>query len=140
MSDQESAYVSETGESAFAVRIETGGHAFVGDEPADKGGGGLGPSPYQMLAAALGECTAMTVRWYARAQKWPLEHVAVEVVHEKEAVEGRPGKVDVFRKTVRITGAALSGDQHRKLADIAAKCPVQRTLENASVIVTAADG
>src|SRR5262245_28092570 len=79
MNDRVPAYVEETGESPFAVRIETGGHVLIGDEPVAEGGADLGPAPYQILTAALGECTAMTVRWYARKQGWPVDRVLVEV-------------------------------------------------------------
>jgi len=138
MSDRVRVYVEETGESPFAVRIETGGHVLVGDESAATGGADLGPAPYQMLTAALGECTSMTVRWYARQQGWPLEQVLVEVTHEKGEVEGRTGKVDMFHKIVAIRGDELTEAQRLKLLDVAAKCPVQRTLEsNASIITTA---
>ena len=83
------AHIVETGESAFAVSIEVSGHQLVGDEPLAKGGGDLGPAPYDLLLAALGECTAMTVRWYARQQNWPLETLA-----------NRPGNLPA------VTGAA----------------------------------
>jgi len=135
MSDQVQASISETGASPFSVRIETGGHVIVGDEPPTMGGADLGPAPYQLLAAALGECTAMTVRWYARQKGWPLEHVAVEITHGKEATEGHPGKTDLFRKTVHLRGD-LTPEQHRALIDIAGKCPVHRTLEATPLIVT----
>ena len=65
---QLSATVTETGESLYAKNINVSGHALKGDEPAASGGGNLGPAPYDMLLAALGECTAMTVRWYAKQQ------------------------------------------------------------------------
>lgn len=136
MSDLVTAYVSETGESDFAVRIETGGHRFTGDEPGEMGGRDLGPSPYQLLAAALGECTAMTVRWFARQQKWPVEHIAVEVTHRKVAREGQAGKVDLFEKAVAIRGDALTEEQRQRLIDVAAKCPVHRTLEGQAQIET----
>lgn len=136
MSERVSVHVSETGESVFAVRIESGKHVWGGDESVAMGGSDIGPAPYQMLAAALGECTAMTVRWYARRQGWPVEHVAVDVTHEKAAVDGHPGLVDVFRKTLHVKGLALTDEQRARLEDVAAKCPVQRTLEGAPVIIT----
>jgi putative redox protein len=135
MSDQVQASISETGASAFAVRIETGGHVIIGDEPPAAGGGDLGPAPYQLLAAALGECTAMTVRWYARQKNWPLEHVAVEITYEKGVVENRPGKTDIFHKTVHLRGD-LTPEQHRILIDVAGKCPVHRTLQSMPAITT----
>jgi putative redox protein len=75
------AHIVETGDSVFAVSIDVSGHQLIGDEPADQGGANLGPAPYDLLLAALGECTAMTVRWYARQQNWPLERVEVTLTH-----------------------------------------------------------
>lgn len=82
------AHIAETGESAFAVSIDVSGYHLIGDEPVEQGGGDLGPAPYDLLLAALGECTAMTVRWYARQQSWPLERVEVTLTHAKGTVEG----------------------------------------------------
>jgi putative redox protein len=124
------AHVIETGESAYAVNITVSGHALKGDEPVASGGGNLGPAPYDLLLAALGECTAMTVRWYALKQNWPLEKVEVKLTYQK--VE----KVDTFDKEVIVYGDALTPEQHKKLIDVAAKCPVQRTLESDIVIRT----
>ena len=134
------AHVSETGESAFAVRIEVSGFELTGDEPLDGGGANLGPAPYDLLVAALGACTAMTIRWYAREQNWPLERVEVDVTHSKGDVPGKSRKVDHFTKIIRIFGEGLSAEQHDKLVEIAAKCPVQRTLEGTPVISTVKAG
>lgn len=125
-----SATVAETGESLYAVNIAVSGHTLKGDEPVGSGGGNLGPAPYDMLLAALGECTAMTVRWYARQQNWPLEKVEVNLTYQKL------DKVDVFEKEVIVHGDTLTPDQRKKLVDVAAKCPVQRTLESDVVIRT----
>lgn len=125
-----SAQVEETGESAYAVSIDVSGHRIKGDEPVAFGGGNLGPAPYDLLLAALGECTAMTVRWYARQQQWPLEKVEVSLTHQKL------DKVDTFEKKVTVHGAALTPEQCRKLVEVAEKCPVQRTLQSDVVIRT----
>jgi putative redox protein len=127
---QISAHVTETGESAYAVSISVSGHTLKGDEPISFGGGDLGPAPYDLLLAALGECTAMTVRWYAIGQKWPLEKVEVKLTHQKI------DKVDTFEKQVIVHGDQLTLEQRQKLVDVAAKCPVQRTLESDVVIRT----
>lgn len=137
-----SAYVRETGESAYSVSVEVSGHSFTGDEPEHMGGGNLGPSPYDLLLAALGECTAMTVRWYALKMKWPLERVEVHLTHHKREVagtqqaEGKAGKIDVFTKEIYVYGDKLSEEQRQKLADVAAKCPVQRSMLATPVIQT----
>lgn len=128
------AHVAETGASGFAVAIEVSGHKLSGDEPEDSGGKNLGPSPYDYLVVALGECTAMTIRWYARQKNWPLEKVEVAVTHEKQKADGKP--IDVFTKSIALQGAQLSAEQRDKLFEVAAKCPVQRTLEGAPRIET----
>jgi len=125
---------SETGRSTFAVRIETSSHVLTGDEPVDAGGGGLGPSPFELLSAALAECTAMTVRWYARQQRWPVEHVSVVVDYGKRQLAGASSPVDVFEKTIFIRGAELTDEQRSRLFDVASKCPVQRVLESSPSI------
>lgn len=131
-----SAHVRETGESGFAVRIELPGHVLLGDEPEEAGGAGLGPAPYDLLLAALGECTAMTVRWYARRMNWPLDRVEVDLTHRKIPSEKTSGTSDLFTKEITLHGDALSDDQRQRLIDIASKCPVQRTLERGSRIIT----
>ncbi|MDX2464442.1 MAG: OsmC family protein [Porticoccus sp.] len=124
------AHVSETGESDYAVSIDVSGHNIKGDEPVDAGGKDIGPAPYDLLLAALGECTAMTVRWYALKQKWPMDKVEVKLTFQKV------NKVGVFEKQVMVYGDDLSDDQRQKLIDVAAKCPVQRTLEGKVAIKT----
>lgn len=124
--------------SPFAMAIEVSGHQILGDEPSEMGGLDLGPAPYDLLTAALAECTAMTVRWFARQKNWPLDHVDVVVYHEKAEVEGHPGKIDTFRKSVSVSGD-LSEDQRTRLLEVAARCPVHKTLEGAVQIATVSD-
>lgn len=124
------AYVTETAESAYSVDILVSGHKIKGDEPVSSGGENLGPAPYDLLLAALGECTAMTVRWYAKKYDWPLDKVEVKLSHRKI------DKVDNFEKQVIIHGDSLTEEQKKKLVEVAAKCPVQRTLQSNVVINT----
>jgi len=125
------AHVIETGESAYAADINVSGHHIKGDEPVESGGANLGPAPYDVLLAALGECTAMTVRWYARQKSLPLEKVEVKLSLRKG-----DGNKDFFTKEITLHGDKLTDEQRRKLLEIAAKCPVQRTLESGSVVET----
>jgi len=134
--ESQRAHVTENGKSIFAVTIEVSGHELHGDEPLASGGGNTGPAPYDLLLAALGECTAMTVRWYAKQQNWPLDKVEVNLTHRKEAAEGQTRKTDIFEKQVILHGDTLSDEQRKKLIEVAAKCPVQRTLEGTPVIRT----
>lgn len=132
------AHVRENGDSRYSVAIQVSGHELLGDEPQDYAGGkDLGPAPYDLLTAALGECTAMTIRWYAEQQKWPLEHVEVTLTHQKGGEGASNARQDVFTKRIRLQGPDLTAEQHRKLIEIAAKCPVQRTLEGTPLIRTA---
>lgn len=127
MTDRIDAEVHETHITPFSVSMLVGGHRLSGDEPEAKGGHNLAPSPYDYLLAALGECTAMTVRWYARQKDWPLEDVRVSLSYDRQ-VGHASGKADVYSKTVTIIGDKLTEDQTQKLIEVAAKCPVHKTL------------
>lgn len=127
---QTQANVMETDQSSYAVTIDVSGHTLIGDEPESAGGKNLGPAPYDLLLAALGECTCMTIRWYAKQKDWPLQRVEVALTHEKQKRDGQPTKVDVFTKKIKIYGPELSAEQRVKLLEVAAKCPIQRTLES----------
>lgn len=125
-----SAHITETGESNFAVDIHVSGHYIKGDEPLEAEGGNLGPAPYDLLTAALGECTAMTVRWYARQHAWPLDKVEVKMSHHKEGMQ------DIFKKEITLHGEQLSEEQRSRLIAIAAKCPVHKTITGSPQIET----
>lgn len=127
------ATIVENGKSAYAVGIDVSNYHIDGDEPQSSGGGSLGPAPYDLLTAALGECTVMTVRWYALQQKWPLERVEATLQHHKD------GRQDVFTKHIRLFGDQLTTEQRQKLIEVAAKCPVQRTLEGTPIIRTSSE-
>ena len=120
------ATVTETNASLYSVEIDTNGHKIIGDEPESYGSKNLGPAPYDLLLAALGECIVMTVRWLALKNEWPLEKVETRVTHEKQ------GKDDVFTKHVTLHGESLTEEQRERLHDVANKCPVYRTLTSAA--------
>ncbi|MBP7709573.1 MAG: OsmC family protein [Rickettsiales bacterium] len=130
MTKQISATVEETKESLYSVNISVNGHQLKGDEPEDYGSKNIGPAPYDFLLAALGECTAMTLRWFALQQNWPLEKVEVFLTHEKR------GKTDFFTKKITIHGDLLTSEQRQKLHEVSAKCPVHKTLTSEVVIET----
>lgn len=118
---------------SFRTEVEAGPHRFVLDEPESAGGGGEGPTPYDMLAAALGGCTAMTLHFYARREKLPLEGVDVNVTHDRQHAKDcadcttQSGFIHRFRVEIRLHGA-LDDAQRQKLLTIAARCPVAKTL------------
>ncbi len=135
--------VVERGTGAFTVDIRAGRHRWVGDEPASVGGDDLGPSPYDLLTAALGACTAMTLRMVARQKKWSLDKVSVDLTHSKihakdcAECETREGKVDRIERVITITGD-LDAEQRQRLMEVADKCPVHRTLHSEVRVVTRA--
>lgn len=135
--------VSERGTGAFTVSVSAGPHHFLMDEPAAVGGDNLGPSPYDMLGAALGACTAMTLRMFARRKGWPLESVRVALVHDKvhatdgERCETQSGQIDRIARVIELTGE-LSDAQRERLIEIADRCPVHQTLHNEVSVVTQA--
>ena len=118
---------------SFKQEISAGRHRLVADEPVSAGGGDAGPDPYAYLLTSLGVCTSMTVGLYARRRKFPLENIKVSLWHSRihaqdcEECETREGMVDRIDVEVELSGA-LSAEQHAALMDIAAKCPVHRTL------------
>lgn len=130
------AFVRETKESVFATETNVDGHIFHGDQSSENGGKGLGPNPHETLLAALGECTAMTVRWYASNNRIPLDDVDVTLTYRRAPLEGRSGLQDIFTKAVHLVGPALTADQRARLIDAAHKCPIQRLLEGMPVITT----
>jgi putative redox protein len=123
--------VAETGAGRFQVKARTPGGEIVLDEPVAAGGLGSGPSPYDLLSAALGACTAMTIRLYAERKGWPLDSVVVRVVHRREALAAK----DRFAREIVLAGA-LSPEQRGRLREIAERCPVHQTLARGSDIAT----
>ncbi|MDZ4255779.1 MAG: bifunctional alpha/beta hydrolase/OsmC family protein [Sulfuritalea sp.] len=136
-------HVTERGTGAFTVAISAGRHTWLGDEPATVGGDDLGPSPYDMLTAALGACTAMTLRMYARQKQWPLANVRVVLNHAKvhatdcASCETRVGKIDRIERVIDLEGP-LDAEQRRRLLEIADKCPIHRTLHSEVEVITRA--
>lgn len=138
--------VAETGLGKFLNQVVAGRHRFTMDEPVSVGGYDAGPNPYEMLGAALGGCTSMTVRLYAEHKGIPLERVEVEVRHDKvhcsDCQETASGtgtpKIDRWERRITLTGD-LTDDQRASLLKIADRCPVHLTLERSSEVVTALD-
>ena len=118
----------------FAQTIEVDGMHFGADEPEDAGGGGAAPTPYDLLLGALGACTSMTVGLYARKHGWPLQDVVVrlsqERVHETDCEEcaEHPRWVHHIDVALELVGPDLTGEQRDRLRQIAARCPVHKTL------------
>jgi uncharacterized OsmC-like protein len=128
------------GAKGYRTEIETGAHTIIADEPIGSGGTDQGPTPYGLLVAALGACTAMTLRMYADRKQWPLEEVRVQLRHGRNYVEDdrncedAPVRLDQIELDIELTGN-LTDDQRKRLLEISKKCPVHRTLDSGLRIV-----
>ncbi len=132
--------VTEADPAGFLQDIQSGPrHHAVADEPASYGGSDQGMSPYGFVSSGLGACTSMTIRMYARRKGWPLTGISVDVCHDKVHAQDAglvsDGKVDLFRRKIRLEGP-LDQTQRARLLEIADKCPVHRTLEGSAQITT----
>ncbi len=125
--------VAEQEGEGYTTEILADEHRFTADEPSDLGGNDYGPSPYELLNASLGACTAMTLKMYARRKKWPLETVRVHLNYDKKHLDdasdyGNQGsKIDFFERSIEVVGD-LDESQIARLLEIADKCPVHKTL------------
>jgi uncharacterized OsmC-like protein/alpha-beta hydrolase superfamily lysophospholipase len=125
--------VHETRRGKFQQEIISGKHRLLADEPVSAGGLDSGLGPYDLLLAALGACTSMTVRLYADQKQIPLLRTQVRLHHEKiyatdcAECETKDGKIDRIERVITFEGE-LSAEQRARLMEIADKCPVHRTL------------
>ena len=141
--EPEGVLVAESGQGRFQQLVRVGPHRLLADEPTSVGGDGSGPTPYDLISAALGACTSMTLRMYADHKKFDLGRVSVEVKHSKTHVEdcegcaaGHKHEVSRFDRIISIEGEQDDETKQRFLS-IADRCPVHRTLKESSVITTA---
>lgn len=127
--------VARTFIDGFRTDVIAGGHALIADEPLDVGGTNLGPSPYDLLSAALASCTTMTLKMYAARKDLDLDSVTVRVRHGKvhaadcSDCESKGGKIDEFLRELTVEGN-LDAAERARLLEIADKCPVHRTLHS----------
>jgi putative redox protein len=137
--------VTESGTGPYGQRIAVGGHQLFADEPAAVGGADSGPTPYDLLLAGLGACTAITVRMYAERRGWPLRHITVRLRHRRihasdcAGCETRTGQLDHIEREIHFDGE-LTDEQRARLLDIAERCPVHRTLHAEVLVSTTESG
>ena len=127
--------VVEGGADAFLQNVRVGRHEFVSDEPVTAGGGDAGPTPYDLLLAALGTCTSMTLGLYARRKRWPLQSVRVRLSHSRVHAadcancETQDAMIELVDRRIELVGP-LDAAQRARLLEIANRCPVHRTLSS----------
>lgn len=121
------------GKGGFRQVIQAGPVQIVGDVPVALGGKDEGPTPYDLLLAALGTCTSMTITAVAAEKGWPVESVRVTLNHDRVYAidcvecETKQGMLDRLRRDVEIVGP-LTEEQRKALFEIANQCPVSRIL------------
>ena len=132
--------VRDGGPGVFDTRVTAGTHEFAVDEPAASGGSDAGPSPYQLLLAALGTCTVMTLRLYAQRREYPLTGVTVELGHDRihaqdcATCDTDEGHLDRIRRKITLAGD-LTAAQRADLLRVADRCPVHRTLTTSEIVI-----
>lgn len=123
---------ADIGTSDYTVSLVAGHHPLTADESAAAGGRDRGPAPHELLCAALGACTAITLRMYARRKEWALHAVHVTVHLQLQ------GKDRLITRHLRLIGE-LDDTQRSRLADIAERTPVTLTLKQGATITTILD-
>ncbi len=124
--------VEESGYGRYTQSIQAGSHFWTSDEPAGVGDD-TGPTPYDLLLSSLGACTSMTLRMYAERKGYPLERVSVRLRHRRthsedcENADGSPCSMQHIDSEIRVSGD-LDDAQRERLREIAARCPVHRTI------------
>ena len=129
VTEPESVHLSEGKHGPFEVVVRSGSATFIVDQPFGAGGLGAGPTPFDLLSAALGACALMTMRLYASGLGWPVEHIVVRVSHLREGLKDR----DRFVEEIQLVGD-LTEAQRQALAEVATRCPIHLTVARGSDI------
>ena len=119
----------DTAAGKFGQKVRIGPHEIPADEPREEGGDDSGPEPHELLLAALGACSSMTVKLYADRKGWPLRSVEVRLTGQRGEVGYR------IERSLRLEGD-LTDEQKARLVEIAEKCPVAKTLKGTIAIET----
>jgi putative redox protein len=127
--NSETITVTETGRGKYQLEARVNGSTLLMDEPVSAGGLGSGPNPYDLLSAALGACTAMTIRLYANHKGWPLKRVETAVRHSRANLNAR----DHFELEIALEGE-LDASQRARILEVAGRCPVHLTLTRGSEV------
>ncbi|MEQ3656015.1 MAG: bifunctional alpha/beta hydrolase/OsmC family protein [Dokdonia sp.] len=129
-------------DDGFTTVMKLGNHYIKADEPVRVGGNDYGPTPYELVAAGLSACTAMTIQMYAKRKGWHIDNVEVHTSYSKthavdceHCEEDTSAKIDTFNRAIKFT-ADLDDKQIDRLLQIADKCPVHKTLHSQTQVIT----
>ena len=125
--------VMENGKGRYQQEVIAGQHHLLADEPASVGGADAGPAPFDLLMAALGSCTSMTLRLYAKRKELPVRKISVALSHERLEIDG--SLRDRINRTITLEGD-LSAEQRQRMLEIANKCPIHRALSQPLLIAS----
>jgi putative redox protein len=123
------AAVTESDPPPYTTRVRMGRHDLVADEPAAAGGGDVGPAPYGLLLAALGACTTITLRMYAARHGWDIGAPRVDLSMT------RVDDVERIERVIKLS-SGVTPEQRARLAEIADKTPVTKTIKRGTPIET----
>lgn len=113
--------VTHDGGKRFTARVRT--HSIVTDQPVHAGGDDAGPSPLELLGAALGTCVALYVQQFCRSRNLPHDGMRVEV--ESRHAQN-PNRIGDF--AVRVILPEELAEESLALIDrVATSCPVHNT-------------
>ncbi len=119
----------KSGAAPYAQHIQIGLYEIVADEPAAQGGSDAGPRPYGLLLSALAACTSTTLQMYAARKGWALGSLAIDLSIVREDESER-----IVRKVV--VSSEVTSEQRARLAEIADKTPVTKTMKRGTSITT----
>lgn len=125
--------VMENGKGRYQQEVIAGQHHLLADEPASVGGADAGPAPFDLLMAALGSCTSMTLRMYAERKELPVRKISVALSHERLQIDG--SLRDRINRTITLEGD-LSAEQRQRMLEIANKCPIHRAISQPLLIAS----
>lgn len=113
------------GTELYKTEIKSASNTIIADEPKDLGGKDLGFAPKELLASALGACTAITLRMYANRKGWDLTDAKVEITFEWDEAKSK----SVINRNIALFGT-LDDTQRDRLLKIAKSCPIHKILTN----------
>ncbi len=122
--------ISNFPDTRYQQKIQAGPHIITADEPRALGGGGTGATPISLLLAALGSCTAITLKMYAERKGYAIEKIDSFITHEKR------GAQDHIDREIVIVAPGLTPEQRARMLEIADLCPVHKMLSGSAVITT----